>query len=213
MAFPEKNPSKPGAEGSQPEPEAGAPEPAETEATGTKSTGPEPLETEPPVEYVEFKFPESRDSLRVPIDFPVRIYGQRAELVTQLRNISRTGMGLYLPVTTLIEIEPDLPMDDVLAVASAVDSIIGTTFDADLHCEMLGPLVRKHATILRAGFSDDDAEILQLGCRFEETLSTEEADMLGVGLPDQGITEAEAMRNVPAPRHRADNEAPDGSSR
>lgn len=198
-----------GAEGSE-EQGAGTP-PADDK--GAASEGATSEEVEPRVEYVEFKFPESRDSLRVPIEFPVRVYGKRAELVTQLRDISRTGMGLYLPITTLIEVEPDLPMGDVLEVASAVDKIIGSHFDADLHCEMLGPLVRKPSTILRAGLSDDDTEILQLGCHFDAPLTTEESDMLGVGLPDQGITEEEAMRDIPAPRHRADDEPPDAGQR
>ncbi|MDJ0974945.1 MAG: PilZ domain-containing protein [Planctomycetota bacterium] len=143
---------------------------------------------------------EKREALRVPCDFPVRVYGQLRELSGRMLDISRTGMRIELPLSRLM-MQPSL---DFAALTQALEQMLGATFMADLHHEMLGQLIRKKLRTVRVGEVDPDADLLEVGCSFEEPLRDEETVMLGIGLPPVGETSAAAFRNVPPPKRRGD---------
>lgn len=141
---------------------------------------------------------DKRDALRVPCEFPIRVYGQLRELTGRILDISRTGAQVSVPLSRLMNTE----QVDVASLAHAVEQVLGQAFQADLHFEMLGPLVRKRLSVVRVGQVDVDGDSLSVGCRFAEALNDDEAMMLGVGLPPIGVTAVSAFRDVPAPRHR-----------
>ena len=89
-------------------------------------------------------------------------------------------------------------------LAQRVEELIGSAFAGDLNSEMLGPLVHKGLTQVRLGHSATEAAV-ELGCVFDTPLSDDESVMLGLGLPQVGVTEVDAYRDVPAPRRRGDS--------
>ncbi len=117
-------------------------------------------------------------------------------------DVSRTGMALQIPVARLLGEK----RGDLAALAGAVEKLMGDHFLADLHSEMLGPLVRKRLRPIRLGHISDDTGGLEIGCVFEEPLSDDEATMLGIGLPPVGVTSVAAFREVPAPKRRESDE-------
>lgn len=143
---------------------------------------------------------EKREALRVPCEFPVRVYGQLREVVGRMIDISRTGLRLRLPLSRLM-ISESL---DFGSLAHALQQTLGASFMADLHHEMLGQLIRKKLRTVRVGEVDAESDQLEVGCAFEEPLTDDETVMLGVGLPPVGETSAAAFRNVPRPKRRGE---------
>ncbi len=149
-------------------------------------------------ELTDVSSAEKRESLRVPCDYPVRVYGQMREFAGKMIDVSRTGMAIEIPVARLLgDEEVSLP-----ALAGAVGKLLGDHFLADLHSEMLGPLVRKKLRPVRLGHISSEEGGLEIGCVFYEPLTDDEATMLGIGLPPIGVTNVAAFRDVPAPRRR-----------
>jgi len=142
---------------------------------------------------------EKRESLRVSCDYPVRVYGQLREFSGRMVDVSRTGLALEIPVDRLLGAGDA----NLGALAGAVGKLLGDHFLADLHCEMLGPLVRKRMRPIRLGHVDTKQGDLEIGCVFTEALTDEEATMLGIGLPPVGVTSVAEFRDVPAPMRRS----------
>lgn len=145
---------------------------------------------------------DKRGALRVPCDFPVRVYGQLREVPGRLVNISRTGLRISLPLSRILTSSAL----DFGALAHAVGQMLGSSFMADLHYEMLGQLIRKKLHLVRVGDVDPETDLLEIACTFDDPLRDEETVMLGIGLPPIGETRVTAYKNVPAPRRRGDPE-------
>ena len=140
---------------------------------------------------------EHRGALRIPCAYPVRVAARGRTYTGTMQDVSRTGLRMWIPTGALGTDE-----DSLLVVAQLVDELMGSRFQGDLHHEMLGPLVRKRMHLVRLGQSDAQ-QAVELGCEFDEPLTDEETGMLGLGLPQLGVTTAEAYRHVPAPRKRS----------
>jgi hypothetical protein len=149
---------------------------------------------------------EKRESLRVPCSYPVRVYGQLQEFSGRLCDISRTGARLRVGADRLLAGGADLA-----SMTRALDMLLGSSFLADLHHEMLGPLVRKQLHLIRLGSFVDEGQGtgLEIGCLFDAPLTDEEATMLGIGLPPTGVTTPTAFQDVPAPRRRGETAEPE----
>ncbi len=139
---------------------------------------------------------DKRDALRVPCEFPIRVYGQMREVVGRMVNLSRTGIRIRVPLSRLMITETL----DYVSLAHAVEQMLGFSFMADLHHEMLGQLIRKRLSTIRVGTVDVDADELEIGCSFEEPLGEDEIVMLGIGLPPVGVVSPSEFRNLPQPK-------------
>lgn len=146
---------------------------------------------------------DKRDALRVPCDYSIRVYGQLRELAARMVDISRTGVRIRVPLSRLMNTE----VLDYASLTHSLEQVLGKSFQADLHHEMLGPLVRKRIRVMRVGNVDPDADFVEIGGRFDEPLTDDETVMLGVGLPPVGVTAVAAFQNVPAPTRRGDEGA------
>lgn len=148
---------------------------------------------------------ENRRALRVSCALPVRVAARGARFAGTIQDVSRTGLRLWIPTTEL-----GSDAESLLAMAQLVDEQIGSKFQGDLHYEMLGPLIRKQLQIVRLGQSAMEPAV-ELGCVFDVPLTDDESSMLGLGLPELGVTTPGAYRAVPGPQRRGaedDDSAP-----
>lgn len=133
---------------------------------------------------------ENRNALRVPCQLPIRLASQDRHFSGLIHNISRSGIYFSLPTRELGTDESTL-----LGLAHLVDELLGARFDGDLHFEALGPKVRKRLHLVRLGQSGAEPTV-EIGCEFGNPLTDEETQLLGLGLPEVGVTTLDAYEAV-----------------
>ena len=137
---------------------------------------------------------------RVPLRIPVRLHGRRGPIHAVTEDVSRTGMRLRIHVAALLA----GASEDLDAAAERVRDLVPSETSADLHYEVLGPLIQRTLEMTRISVPLEDAEAIELCCAFDEPLSVEETVTLGALLPPvAGDDEAPLLRaDMPAPHAR-----------
>ncbi len=141
-------------------------------------------------------FIEQRRAHRLPCEYPVRIYGEGADMDAQLHDVSRTGARICIPLVALGGVHAG----DLLSLARAVDNYVGSWFNVDLNHEVLGPLLRKRVRVVRLGEGFREGEFLELGCEFSVPLSDDESCVLNLDLPPIGTPPPLQIATGPRPR-------------
>ena len=145
-----------------------------------------------------------RRAVRVACDLPVRLEGIDADLYARVVDLSRTGLRLRMPG----EILGVHRLSSLAQVTRHLQQALGKEFTAELHYEMLGPLVRKTLEPTRIAKLDWEQADVEVGCSLGDPLSDEEIGMLGVPVPAIGASEAPDDMVVAGPVHRTPHIAP-----
>jgi len=145
-----------------------------------------------------------RRAVRIACDLPVRLEGVDADLHARIVDVSRTGLRLRMP-GELLGVHR---LSSLAQVTRRLEETLGREFVAELHYEMLGPLVRKTLEPTRIAKLDWEQADVEVGCLLGDPLSDEEIGMLGVPAPAIGALEAPDDLVVPGPVHRTPRLAP-----
>lgn len=139
-----------------------------------------------------------RRAVRVECDLPIRLEGIDSDLYARIIDLSRTGLRLRMPG----EILGVHRLSSLAQVTRKLQEIVGVEFSAELHYEMLGPLVRKTLEPSRIAKLDWEQSDVEVGCHMQEPLSDEEVGMLGVPLPAIGERETPEGMVIAGPQRR-----------
>ncbi len=139
-----------------------------------------------------------RQAVRVDCNLPVRVEGDGGTFHVRLLDLSRTGLRLRVS-GELLGIHR---LSSLAQITRRIGETLGDTFAAELHYEMLGPLVRKELRATRIAKLDWEQTDVEVGCLMVEPLTDEEAGMLGVPLPAIGADNAPEVLQGAGPRHR-----------
>jgi hypothetical protein len=126
-----------------------------------------------------------RRAVRIECDLPVRLEADGGDLAVRLVDLSRTGVRLRVP-GELLGVHR---LSSLAQVTKRLREILGDVFDAELHYEMLGPLVRKTLRPRRIAKQDWEHSDVDVGCHLDQPITDEEAGMLGTPLPTIGSEE------------------------
>ncbi len=137
---------------------------------------------------------ESRHALRIACRLPVQLRAKKQTLVGTMLDVSRSGCRIRVHV--------DLSTSRRIGYLARAHDVLGRNITGALRHDVLGNLVSKRMTIVRALPLEDLSEI-DIACRFETPLTDEEATMSGLGLPALGVTEESAYRKLVGPRRRS----------
>jgi hypothetical protein len=128
---------------------------------------------------------DKRLAARIDCDIPVRLRTETDEVVALMLDASRTGLRLRV-AGHLLGVHR---LSSLVQVARGIEQVLGDRFQAELHYEMLGPLIRKNLRPVRIGRRDWETADVEIGCVLEAPLRDEEAGMLGLALPREGASE------------------------
>ena len=141
---------------------------------------------------------ESRHALRVACQLPIQLRARDKTLTATVLDVSRSGCRIRVTV--------DLSKSRKIGYLARVHDVLGRNVSGNLRFDVLGSLIAKRLNIVRAIPITEMTEI-DLGCKFEEPLTDEEATMAGLGLPALGVTEESAYRALVGPRARSKSRA------
>lgn len=147
-----------------------------------------------------------RRAVRVECDLPVRLEGIEADLYARIIDLSRTGLRLRMPG----EVLGVHRLSSLAQVTRRLQETVGKEFAAELHYEMLGPLVRKFLEPSRIAKLDWEQSDIEVGCQLRDPLSDEEVGMLGVPLPAIGEQATPDGMVVQGPQRRTPHIGPQG---
>ncbi|MDJ0973698.1 MAG: hypothetical protein QNJ98_04505 [Planctomycetota bacterium] len=138
---------------------------------------------------------EQRAARRIACEFPMRLLNNNQVVEALAHDISRKGVRIQVPGASLGVHR----LSSLVQVARRVREVLGDTFVADMHHQLLGNLVQKRLRPIRIGHRDWVSPDVELGCRIDEGISDEEAGMLGLALPHLGVDEEPEELHAVAP--------------
>ncbi len=138
---------------------------------------------------------DNRRATRLACDFPSRLLARGQDYAATVLDLSRTGVRLRL-AGRLIGVHR---LSTISQVGECVEQGLGTTFDAELHYPVLGPLIAKSLTVVRVGRRDWESADVEIGCALAQMLADEEAAMLGLAPAELGSVRRERLATPPAP--------------
>ena len=141
---------------------------------------------------------EKRQAVRLSCDLPVRLHGEEDPLDARMVDISRLGMRVRIAGADLRVHR----LSSLAQISRRLTEALGEGFEAELHPEVLGPLLRKGLVTTRIVKRDWERTDVEIGCAFGTALTDEEASMLGVPLPPVGDRRRVARTRVEAPSTR-----------
>ncbi len=147
-----------------------------------------------------------RRAVRIACDLPVRLEGIEADLYARIVDLSRTGLRLRMP-GELLGVHR---LSSLAQVTRKLQETVGKEFTAELHYEMLGPLVRKILEPSRIAKLDWEQSDVEVGCQLRDPLTDEEVGMLGVPLPAIGERETAEGMVIQGPQRRTPHIGPRG---
>lgn len=141
---------------------------------------------------------EQRAARRIPCELPLRLQSEDQTVDALAHDISRKGVRIQVPGAAIGVHR----LSSLVQVARRVREVLGDTFLAQLHHELLGNLVQKRLRPIRIGHRDWVSPDVELGCRIDEGITDEEAGMLGLPLPPVGAEVAPEELHAVAPAVR-----------
>jgi len=137
---------------------------------------------------------------RIPVEVPVELDTNSGIVEAETMDVSRTGMRIHVRARDLGH-APSLEMSETAAHVAAA---LSPRFAARLHFRMLGPLLERVVRMTRLSIPPDRPAWIEIGCRFDEPLTLEDATTLGVPLPPVEGTDEEfcPRADVAGPHHR-----------
>lgn len=137
---------------------------------------------------------------RIPVEVPVELDTNNGIVEAETMDVSRTGMRIHVRARDLGH-APSLEMSETAAHVAAA---LSPRFAARLHFRMLGPLLERVVRMTRLSIPSDRQAWIEIGCRFDEPLTLEDATTLGVPLPPVEGTDEEfcPRADVAGPHHR-----------
>jgi len=128
---------------------------------------------------MDSEYSDRRRAGRLSCDFPVLLHSGGRSLRSSAVDLSRVGALIRVPLDEL-GLDHDIQLADL---GRATTMILGDLVRADLHYEVLGPLVQHAARPVRLGRALRGQEYVELGLDFTEPITDMEAQALGIDLP------------------------------
>lgn len=134
---------------------------------------------------------DRRRATRVALEVPAAVLGRSGALDAEVRDVSLSGVRLFLRAESL-----DLPVPpDLLEAALAVKSALAETFPVKLDFEKATEIERA-ATLARLVLPSYEPGCIELGCMFAEPLTPEDLTRLCGASPRVGASDRRAVPRV-----------------
>ena len=127
---------------------------------------------------------EKRQAVRLPCTLPLRIKGVEGMVQATLVDISRIGLRLRIPGEALRVHR----LSSLVQISRRLHGVLGDSFGAEIQVGDQGVVVRRWLTMTRIAKRDWERTDVEVGCSLSEVLTDEEAQILGVALPQFGVT-------------------------
>jgi len=129
---------------------------------------------------------------RVACDVPSQILGTQGWIPVRVRDLSRTGVGIAVSPGH-VGVSRHMSLG---GLARQLAQVLPEQFTLDVDPERLAHLLQKTCTVIRILKWDRDRTDLMLGCTFRTALNDDEIIAIGLGIPEHGEEQADALRRL-----------------